>query len=152
MRTFNFKLTALLKLKEAQREQALVQFASSIKEVQKLEAKLAISQNKLDSVLSILHDRKKGTFRSDQIEALHSSLMVEREKLYKNKISLNQAKEMQVSRRKIFLEKDSQYKSIQQLQEKQKEDHYFNENKKEQLELEDIIGSRFLFQRINENV
>ena len=78
--------------------------------------------------------------------------MVEREKLSKNKISLNQAKEMQVSRRKIFLEKDSQYKSIQQLQEKQKEDHYFNENKKEQLELEDIIGSRFLFQRINENV
>lgn len=152
MRTFNFKLTALLKLKEAQREQALVQFASSIKEVQKLEKKLAISQNKLDSVLSILHDRKKGTFRSDQIEALHSSLMVEREKLSKNKISLNQAKEMQVSRRKIFLEKDSQYKSIQQLQEKQKEDHYFNENKKEQLELEDIIGSRFLFQRINENV
>ena len=67
MRTFNFKLTALLKLKEAQREQALVQFASSIKEVQKLEKKLAISQNKLDSVLSILHDRKKGTFRSDQI-------------------------------------------------------------------------------------
>ena len=50
------------------------------------------------------------------------------------------------------MDHDSQCKAVDRLQEKQKEEHYFNENKKEQLELEDVIGSRFLFQRINGQV
>jgi flagellar export protein FliJ len=64
-------------------------------------------------------------------------------------LELKQAQEIKVSRREIFLSKDSEYKAVLKLQEKQKEAHYFQENSKEQKELEDIIGARFLFQRIN---
>ncbi len=152
MRTFNFKLKALLRLKETKREQSLVKFAHSVKEVQRLEEDLVSAQKRLDSVLGILHDRQKGAFRSDQIEALQSSLALERENLSQVQTLLNRAKEMQSSRRKIFMDHDSQCKAVDRLQEKQKEEHYFNENKKEQLELEDVIGSRFLFQRINGQV
>ena len=152
MRTFHFKLRALLRLKETKREQALAKFASSIKEVQRLEEKLASAQNKYSAALHILHDRQKGVFRSDQIAALQGGVQVEHENLSKVKLLLNQAKEMQDSRRKIFLDQDSQYKAIDRLHEKQKEEHYVNEIKKEQSELEDIIGSRFLFQRINAQV
>ena len=99
-----------------------------------------------------LKERQKGVFRRDQIEALQSSLLLERENVSRQLFSLSRAKEMQNSRRKIFLDHDSQYKAIDRLQEKQRDEHFFNENKKEQLELEDVIGSRFLFQRINEQV
>ncbi|MEK9772171.1 MAG: flagellar export protein FliJ [Opitutae bacterium] len=152
MRTFTFKLKALLRLKETKREQALIKFAHSIKEVQRLEENLLSAQNQVDSVLCILHDRQQGAFRSDQIEALQSSLDLERENLSRIQHLLSEAKEIQNSRRKIFMDHDSQYKAVDRLQEKQKEEHYIKENKKEQLELEDVVGSRFLFQRINGQV
>lgn len=152
MKSFNFKLKALLRLKETKREQALSKFARSIKEVQRLEENLAIAENKYQIVLDLLGQRQKGTFRGEEIESLQSSLLIERENVSKTIILLNQAKEIQNSRRKIFMDVDSQFKAIDRLQEKQKEQHFFNENKKEQLELEDVIGSRFLFQRINGHI
>ena len=152
MRSFHFKLKALLSLKENKREQALTKFVQSIKEVLKLEEQLSESQKKYHAVQEKLKERQKGVFRRDQIEALQSSLLLERENVSEATLLLSRAKEMQNSRRKIFLDHDSQYKAIDRLQEKQRDEHFFNENKKEQLELEDVIGSRFLFQRINEQV
>ena len=152
MRSFHFKLKALLSLKENKREQALTKFVQSIKEVLKLEEQLSESQKKYHAVQEKLKERQKGVFRRDQIEALQSSLLLERENVSEATLLLSRAKEMQNSRRKIFLDHDSQYKAIDRLQEKQRDEHFYNENKKEQLELEDVIGSRFLFQRINEQV
>ena len=152
MRSFHFKLKALLSLKENKREQALTKFVQSIKEVLKLEEQLSEAQKKYHTVQEKLKERQKGVFRRDQIEALQSSLLLERENVSEITLLLNRAKEMQNSRRKIFLDHDSQYKAIDRLQEKQRDEHFFNENRKEQLELEDVIGSRFLFQRINEQV
>lgn len=152
MRSFHFKLKALLSLKENKREQALTKFVQSIKEVLKLEEQLSEAQKKYHTVQEKLKERQKGVFRRDQIEALQSSLLLERENVSEATLLLSRAKEMQNSRRKIFLDHDSQYKAIDRLQEKQRDEHFFNENKKEQLELEDVIGSRFLFQRINEQV
>ena len=152
MRSFHFKLKALLSLKENKREQALTKFVQSIKEVLKLEEQLSEAQKKYHTVQEKLKERQKGVFRRDQIEALQSSLLLERENVSEATLLLSRAKEMQNSRRKIFLDHDSQYKAIDRLQEKQRDEHFYNENKKEQLELEDVIGSRFLFQRINEQV
>ena len=102
--------------------------------------------------MSVLHDHQKGVFKRDTIESLQNSLQLAQDSLNKTKLRLNQAKDIESSRRKIFLDRDSQFKTILRLQEKQREVHYFKENKKEQSELEDIIGSRFLFLRINEQV
>ena len=44
MKTFNFKLRALLRLKETKREQALANFAASIQEVRRLEVTLDTAQ------------------------------------------------------------------------------------------------------------
>ena len=84
-----------------------------------------------------------------QIQALQNSLNLEREKLEQIELQLKQAKSIQESRRNIFVNKDSEHKAILRLSEKQKDEHYQKEYQKEQKELEDITGSRFLFQRIN---
>ena len=149
MKSFVFKLKALLRLKENKRDVALSQFAGSVQEVEKLNTKLTEARDRQEAVFQLMQERQKGTFRGQQIQSLQSSLDLERECISKIELELKQAQEIKVSRREIFLSKDSQYKAVLKLQEKQKEAHYFQENSKEQKELEDIIGARFLFQRIN---
>ena len=149
MKSFVFKLKALLRLKENKRDVALSQFAGSIQEVEKLNAKLTEAQDRQESIFQLMQERQKGSFRGEQIQSLQSSLDLERERISKIELELKQAQEIKVSRREIFLSKDSEYKAVLKLEEKQKQAHYIQENSNEQKELEDIIGARFLFQRIN---
>ena len=149
MKSFSFKLHALLRLKESKRDQALSQFAAATKQVQNLKQDLTQAHQKRDSVLEILQNKQKGTFLSAQVEALQTSLLLEKENISNLELKLNEAERMLQSRRSIFLEKDSQFKAVLRLKEKQQSQHYLIETKKEETELEDVISSRFLFHRIN---
>lgn len=149
MKSFSFKLHALLRLKESKRDQALSQFAAATKQVQNLKQDLTQAHQKRDSVLEILQNKQKGTFLSAQVEALQTSLLLEKENISSLEIKLNEAERILQSRRSIFLEKDSQFKAVLRLKEKQQSQHYLVETKKEETELEDVISSRFLFHRIN---
>lgn len=149
MKSFSFKLHALLRLKESKRDQALSQFAAATKQVQNLKQDLTQAHQKRDSVLEILQNKQKGTFLSAQVEALQTSLLLENENISSLEIKLNEAERILQSRRSIFLEKDSQFKAVLRLKEKQQSQHYLIETKKEETELEDVISSRFLFHRIN---
>jgi flagellar export protein FliJ len=149
VKSFSFKLHALLRLKESKRDQALSQFAAATKQVQNLKQDLTQAHQKRDSVLEILQNKQKGTFLSAQVEALQTSLLLEKENISSLEIKLNEAERILQSRRSIFLEKDSQFKAVLRLKEKQQSQHYLVETKKEETELEDVISSRFLFHRIN---
>ena len=149
MKTFRFKLHALLRLKESRREHALSQFAASTRELHRLKLDLVNAQNKRDAVIEILNTRQRGTFQSAQIQSLQSSLLLERENISRLENKVTEANQILESRRKIFLEKDSQFKAVQRLREKKRDEHYCTETKKEETELEDVISSRFLFHRIN---
>jgi flagellar export protein FliJ len=149
VKSFSFKLHALLRLKESKRDQALSQFAAATKQVQNLKQDLNHAHQKRDSVLEILQNKQKGTFISAQVEALQTSLLLEKENISNLELKLNEAERILQSRRSIFLEKDSQYKAVLRLKEKQQSQHYLIETKKEETELEDVISSRFLFHRIN---
>jgi len=92
---------------------------------------------------------QRGTFQSAQIQSLQTSLLLERENISRIEKKVTEADRIMESRRKIFLEKDSQFKAVQRLREKKRDEHYFTETKKEETELEDVISSRFLFHRIN---
>jgi flagellar export protein FliJ len=149
VKSFSFKLHALLRLKESKRDQALSQFAAATKQVHNLKQDLTQALQKRDSVLEILQNKQKGTFLSAQVEALQTSLLLEKENISSLEIKLNEAERILQSRRSIFLEKDSQFKAVLRLKEKQQSQHYLVETKKEETELEDVISSRFLFHRIN---
>ena len=136
-------------MKESRREHALAQFAASTRELQRLKLELVNAQNKRDAVVDILNKRQRGTFQSAQIQSLQTSLLLERENISRIEKKVNEADRILESRRKIFLEKDSQLKAIQRLRETHRDAHYFTETRKEETELEDVISSRFLFHRIN---
>jgi len=149
MKSFAFKLIALLRLRETKKNQALAQFASSVKKVKNLVDELGKTRANYESVLKLVLQKQQNDFSGVQIQALQNSLNLEREKLEQIELQLKQAKSIQESRRNIFVNKDSEHKAILRLSEKQKDEHYQKEYQKEQKELEDITGSRFLFQRIN---
>jgi hypothetical protein len=52
---------------------------------------------------------------------------------------------METAKRKLYLQADSEYKSLLKLKDNQRIEHLENETKKEEMELESIIGSRFVF-------
>jgi flagellar biosynthesis chaperone FliJ len=81
LKTFSFKLHALLRLKESKREHALAQFAASTQEFQRLKLDLVNAENKRDSVLEILNKKQKGVFQSAQIQSFQTSLLLERENI-----------------------------------------------------------------------
>lgn len=102
MKSFSFKLHALLRLKESKRDQALSQFAAATKQVQNLKQDLTQAHQKRDSVLEILQNKQKGTFLSAQVEALQTSLLLEKENISSLEIKLNEAERILQSRRSIF--------------------------------------------------
>ena len=94
--------------------------------------------NDVEAAVNLILNAKvyKDIFKGDVEHALQQVLPP---------IKLNQYRDIEKSRRKLFLSKDSEFKALLRLKEKQEEQHFLNENKKEQNELEDIIAARFLF-------
>ena len=72
-----------------------------------------------------MQERQKGSFRGEQIQSLQSSLDLERERISKIELELKQAQEIKVSRREIFLSKDSEYKAVLKLARKAKRSSLF---------------------------
>jgi flagellar export protein FliJ len=68
-----------------------------------------------------------------------------KEKIIDSNSKLEEAKRIVIAKRELYLEADSQFKSMLKLKEKQKEMHIEAEIKKEEMQLEDIISSRFVF-------
>ena len=140
MKSFAFKLIALLRLRETKKNQALAQFASSVKKVKNLVDELGKTRANYESVLKLVLQKQQNDFSGVQIQALQNSLNLEREKLEQIELQLKQAKSIQESRRNIFVNKDSEHKAILRLSEKQKDEHYQKEYQKEQETMPLLFG------------
>jgi flagellar biosynthesis chaperone FliJ len=74
-----------------------------------------------------------------------------KEKIIDSNSKLEEAKRIVVAKRELYLDADSQFKSMLKLKGKQKELHLEAETKKEEMQLEDIISSRFVFNQSTSN-
>ena len=63
-------------------------------------------------------------------------------------LSLNKKLQTEKAKKGIYLNSNSEYKSLLKLKEKQFKIHVRTETLKEERELEDIIGGRFVFNNI----
>ena len=62
---------------------------------------------------------------------------------------LSKLSSMESARRKVFLQKEAEFKSLDRFKERKASEHLSNEQKKEEKEQEDIISSRFVFNRFH---
>jgi flagellar export protein FliJ len=149
MRAFNFRLATLLRLREASREKSLLDYAKSIHERQQTEDRLKRASEYVETLEFKLSEKQKLSFNANELEALIGGLDHARSVVTNLSTELSRKKTLEESRRKLFVKKDSESKSLGRLKDRQMNEHIQMEAKKEELELDDVIGARYLYERSN---
>jgi flagellar export protein FliJ len=152
MRAFNFRLATLLRLREASREKSLLDYAKSIHERQQTEDRLNRASEYVSKLEVKLNEMQKLSFNASELEAMIGGLDHARSVLRDLSIELSRKKTLEESRRRLFVQKDSESKSLDRLKDRQMSDHVKLEAKKEEQELDDVIGARYLYERSNPGI
>ena len=145
MKSFKFRLETLMNLRELAKERAVKDYANAISRREKAESNLKTA---IDSLAFLNHEiarKRKSGFSGFEQKDFDSSILQAKELIIDRNSQLEEAKSIENAKRKLFLNAESSFKSLENLKEKSKELHLKKEEKKEELELEDIIGSRFVY-------
>lgn len=149
MKAFSFRLESLLQLRESSREKALIGYAKSINARQKIEVEL----NALNEVLTKLHEditlQRTSSLEGFTDQSFQNSIDSTKRQILNLHGKLEDAKKIELSKKKIFLAADGSLHSILRLKDKQSTAHLSSELKKEERELDDIISSRFVSQNLS---
>lgn len=148
MKAFKFRLETLLHLREISRDKALSQYAHAINLRQDKEKELRDSELRLLELQFQISEKRKNSFTGSKQEAFDLSVKHAKERILDANKNLQQSIQTEKAKKGIYLNSNSEYKSLLKLKEKQFEIHVRNETLKEERELEDIIGGRFVFNNI----
>ena len=152
MRAFNFRLATLLRLREAAREKSLMDYANSIQDRQQTEYRLNRASEYVSSLEFKLYEQQKISFSANELEAMIGGLDHARSVVRDLSTELSRKKSLEESRRKLFVQRDSESKSLEHLKDRQMNEHIEIEAKKEERELDDVIGARYLYERSNQGI
>ena len=148
MKAFSFRLETLLHLREISRDKALGHYAQSIRSRQEREKALQVCQSHLESLHAQIGERRKNSFTGSKQESFDLSVSHAKERILDANRNLQESMQTEQAKKGIYLKIDSEYKSLLKLKEKKYEEHVYSESLKEERELEDIIGGRFVFNNI----
>ena len=148
MKAFRFRLETLLHLREISRDKALGHYAQSIRSRQEREKALQVCQSLLESLHAQIGERRKNSFTGSKQESFDLSVSHAKERILDANRNLQESMQTEQAKKGIYLKIDSEYKSLLKLKEKKYEEHVYSESLKEERELEDIIGGRFVFNNI----
>ena len=149
MKIFNFRLETLLHLREIARDKALGNYAKAINVRQEKEKALQDSQSFLEELQLHIGQKRMDSFSGSSQESFDLSVKTAKERIIDAHKNLQHSIQSEEAKKRIYLKTDSEYKSLLKLKEKQKEEHVHAESLKEERELEDIIGGRFVFNNIS---
>jgi len=149
MKVFNFRLETLLHLREIARDKALGNYAKAINVRQEKEKALQDSRSFLEELQLHIGHKRMNSFSGSSQESFDLSVKTAKESIIDAHKNLQHSIQSEEAKKRIYLKADSEYKSLLKLKEKQKEEHVRAESLKEERELEDIIGGRFVFNNIS---
>ncbi len=145
MKAFTFRLETLLHLREMSKDRAIKEYALAISKREKLEVDLKKAVKMLEGLNSEINERRARGFSGFEQDGFNQSILRSKEMIIDLNSKVAHSKNIESAKRKLYLLADSNCKSILKLKEKKKEEHIKSEEKKEETELEDIIGARFVF-------
>ena len=144
MKIFKFRLQ-IKKLKKSIRQKALESYGKAIAETEKLQAELENKKSDLIQLQKQIHLKRTSEFFGNSEENYQRSIVVANTEILEAHTNLQNAMKLQESKRELFLKADSEFKSLDKLNQKQKTAHEFSEMKKEEFEVDDVIGARFVY-------
>jgi len=147
MRSFTFRLETLLRLRKNARDRALAEYAMSIEKRELAESKVEEADLYLFKLNKNLSAKSQRLFLGNEMLAFQEQ--IKNAKILKDKFvrELSSLSSIESSRRNVFLQKEADFKSLDRYKERKAGEHLAYELKKEEKEQEDIISSRFVFNR-----
>ena len=136
-------------LREIARDKALGNYAKAINVRQEKEKALQESRSFLEELQLHIGQKRRDSFSGSSQESFDLSVKTAKERIIDAHKNLQHSIQSEEAKKRIYLKADSEYKSLLKLKEKQKEEHVRAESLKEERELEDIIGGRFVFNNIS---
>ena len=151
MKAFTFRLETLLHLREMAKDKAIAEYGVAIRQREESEKLLDQGHRALDDLKQEIGVRRTVGFSGSEQEPYNRSINHAKERIIDLNARVQEARKVEDFKRNQFLETDSSYKSLLRLKEKQKEEHLEHESKKEERELGDVIGARFVFNKASSN-
>ena len=145
MKAFTFRLETLLHLREISKDRAIKEYAQAISKREKLELDLKKAVKMLEVLNAEINERRASGFSGFEQDGFNQSILRSKEVIIDLNSKVADSKNIESAKRNLYLHADSNCKSLLKLKEKKKVEHLKSEEKKEESELEDIIGSRFVF-------
>ena len=145
MRAFEFRLETLLHLRELAKDKAIAEYGLAVSKREEAEKKLGEANDGLRELREEIGIRRSVGFSGNEQEVFNRSLVLAKERIVDCNAKVEEAGRIEIAKRDLYLQADSNYKSLLKLKEKKREEHIEYESKKEERELEDIIGARFVF-------
>ena len=145
MKAFTFRLETLLHLREISKDRAIKEYAQAISKREKLELDLKKAVKMLELLNAEINERRASGFSGFKQDGFNQSILRSKEVIIDLNSKVADSKNIESAKRNLYLRADSNCKSLLKLKEKKKVEHLKSEEKKEESELEDIIGSRFVF-------
>jgi len=145
MKAFKFRLETLLHLRELAKDKAISEYGKSIRIREEAENNLFAKEQELVGLRKEIGLRRSSGFSGSEQENYNRSIVRAKEAIINCNSKVQDAISMETAKRKLYLQADSEYKSLLKLKDNQRIEHLEIETKKEEMELESIIGSRFVF-------
>jgi len=145
MKAFGFRLETLLHLRELAKDKAIGEYGLAVSNREEAEKTLSEANDGLRELREEIGIRRSVGFSGNDQEVFNRSLVLAKERIIDCNAKVEEAGRIEIAKRDLYLQADSSYKSLFKLKEKKREEHIKYESKKEEMELEDIIGARFVF-------
>jgi len=147
MKAFTFRLETLLQLREMSKEKAMKNYALAISKRENAEIDLKNAVQSLEILNKDIIVKRATGFSGHEQENFNQSINRTKGEIIDFNSKLAESKNIESANRKMYLEADSNCKSLLKLKQNKRSEHLKTEEKKEETELEDIIGARFVFNK-----
>ena len=143
MRAFHFRLQTLLNLRVMAREKALSAYANAIRQRELNDEKLADCNSRLDELREAVAACRAKSFTGAEQANFQQAVNLAKERLPRQRTKVNRATRVEEKARTSYVKADGDKKSLTNLKARRQEDHFHFEFKKEERELENVIGARY---------
>ena len=145
MKAFSFRLETLLHLREMAKDKAVAEYGLAIARREEAQKVLQERKRQMEDLREEIGRRRSTGFSGSEQNSYNRSIERSKEAIIDCNSNFEEAKKIAEAKRELYLNADSQFKSLLKLKEKQRDRHIEFETKKEEMQLEDIISSRFVF-------
>ena len=142
MKKFQFRLEALLTLKESKKEKALEAYALALKKRQDLQIAYENKQNTFETLGSNIASARQQPFAPSTQLSFFQNYLRQKDSLEKQKQDLQTASTEEKSRLNEFIQKKKDCDVLAKLKGKKKQQYFADSLRAEEKQIEDIVNSR----------